>query len=92
MRLLETKTCWSDEALVLWRLAGEALADEGHLGDHALPLVLLALTCGQHAEHFGIGDGLHLGDGNTPFAGLFFTLLLDGVTENLGTRDTFTIQ
>ena len=53
-------TCGADEALILWRLAGEAATHKGDLGQHALPLLLLPLARPHDLEHLVLSDGPHL--------------------------------
>ncbi len=54
------QTCGPDEALILWRLAGEARAHKCDLGDHALPALLLTLAGLEHLEHLVLCHGAHL--------------------------------
>lgn len=53
-------TCGADEALILWRLAGEAATHKGDLRQHALPLLLLPLARPHDLEHLVLSDGPHL--------------------------------
>ena len=57
----------SDEALILGRLSGEAVAHKAHFGDHSLPRLLLPLAGLDDFEHLRLALSAHLGQGNLPF-------------------------
>lgn len=83
--LLVTQSHGPDEALVLDGSTREARTDEGRLGDHTLPALLLRLLSRlDNREHFLLGNTLDLGQGNREPGCLFITLLLDGGREGLG--------
>jgi hypothetical protein len=89
---LHTQTSGADKPLVLGSLAGIAVAHKSDLGDHSLPVLLLALAALHLSEHLVIGNRLDLGDRDGPLASLLLSLLLDSVAENLGTSSVLTVQ
>lgn len=58
----------SDETLIFGRFTGEAVADEGHFGDHPLPGFLLSLSGLDDFEHFHLSLCSHFWQRNLPFA------------------------
>lgn len=83
--LLVTQTHGSDESLELDRATSEVVTDEGRLGDHALPRLLVGFLSGvDDLEHLLLTDTLNLGQGNSELGGLLITLILDGTGQGLG--------
>lgn len=92
MSLAVTESTRADESLILRRLSSETITNESDLLHHSLPGLGLSLTSTNDLEHFGLGDGSHLGDRYIPFTSLLLSLLLHSVTQYLGTRNTLTIE
>ena len=82
--LLETKTHWADESLEFWWFTSEVLSNECDFVDSSLPTFSFSLTGSDDLEHFSLSHGLNFLNGYGPFAGLFFTFLLDHVGKDFG--------
>jgi hypothetical protein len=83
IRLLVAKGHRAHEALELDGLAGEALADEGGLGDHALPALALALARAEDLEHLVLRDPAHLRERDRELGRLLLALLLERAAQRL---------
>lgn len=89
--LLEAEAHGADEAFVFRGLSSEAFADIRDLGDHALPLLFLALSCLDDLEHLVVGDGAHLWQWYGPFATLLLAFLFQGIREYFRSRSYLTV-
>mmetsp|Transcript_8486 Transcript_8486/g.28445 ORF Transcript_8486/g.28445 Transcript_8486/m.28445 type:complete len:220 (-) Transcript_8486:132-791(-) len=92
VRLGNTQTHGSDKPLKFWRLPGEVLPHECHLGDHSLPCLLLPLSTLHNLEHFFLSNGPHRRQRHRPLPCLLFPLLLYSVAKDFSTRDTLPVQ
>lgn len=78
-----TESHRANEALELDGLAGESLADERGLVDHALPALVLVLSGLDDLEHLLLGNTADLGKGDRVLCGAVLPPVLDGGRERL---------
>jgi hypothetical protein len=90
--LLVTERHRADEALHLYGLAGEALADKRRLGDHPLPALGLGLARLENLEHLVLGDAANLGQRHRVLCRPVLAALLDRRRERLGVLLTLAVE
>eukprot|EP01018_Ginkgo_biloba_P012710 Gb_20607 [translate_table: standard] len=88
----ESQTRRTNKSLILWRLPCETRSHKCDLCDHPLPLLCFSFSGSNHAKHFILCNGPHLGKGNLPFTSFLFSFLLNCVAKDLSTSCCFTIQ
>lgn len=92
MSLFHPKTGGANEPFIFWGLASVGVPNKCDLGNHPLPVLLFSLACLDLTEHFVVRHRFDFGNWNTPFPGLFLSLLLDRIREHLGPCNVLTIQ
>lgn len=92
IRFLVAQSHGSHEPLHFDRLTSEAFADEGSLGDHALPRLFFALSGTHNLEHLVFCDTSNFGQRYGILGGLVLSLLLDGSGQCLGVLLTLSVK
>lgn len=92
MSFLKSESSRSDVPLEFRRFSRKAITDEGDFVDKSLVRLLSSLASLDDLEHFRFGHRLDLLNREMPFSSFFLPLLLDHITENLGSIDFISVH